>query len=64
VNLPDILLTDNPLRPWALATVASLIACVPPGSRRVGAVLLAVVVISFAISFSLTNIFASFSPTP
>lgn len=64
VQLQEILQADNPLRPWALALAACVIACLPPKTRRVGGIFLCVLGGVAGVSFFIQSVYHSFLPTP
>ena len=63
MTLPDFLQPDSPLRPWAFATAACLLACLSPSTRRWGGIILCLVLGVGGIYFGMSYVFDSFMPT-
>ena len=62
MTLPELLLPQNPFRPWVFTLGACLLACLPRRTRRIGAILLLMVAGAAALDFFLDYTFKSFAP--
>lgn len=63
MTLPDFLQPQSPLRPWALAAGACLLACLSSNTRRVGGILFFVVLGVAGIFFFLNHVYVEFTPS-
>jgi hypothetical protein len=61
-SLLQYLLPTNPHHTWAYAITACLFACIPSATRRLGGVLLFVIIASGSISLFVGDVLRNFTP--
>ena len=62
MTLPDFLQPDSPYRVWAIALGVCLLVCLPPGTRRLGGIMIFAVLGAAVLFFFIKSVFTQFTP--